>query len=399
MKNVRGFLSGRVRWPLVLTVCAIVVAVALLFFRYQLVSVGPMLLYRIDTLSGSACDMNALHGAACKPYVSPNLIVCGGASIYSRSGTCPSPSTSARSTPMPSSTPLDPLAAANHAFEALDMAKPENTWSFGSNTTITRLQTSNDELTQVLEATDGSLYAVYYSTCEQGDPGCDAYHLGVFDGDTLREIWLPHGPLSAGQEEWGQMYLLDTSTPDAATVQVSPVRCARPISILKCDPQLAREYRVTDQVIDRVPVTDDDSLSMDIDEHLSDGETCAVDSSAESSTLVDSIAVGGRRRPLVSKHDFSSATGHLQLPPNAIGAYCTHFQGIDILVVEDWRDLIFVITRKGLSLAALAEPFAITSHHMLLWAQTSDERTAGTGHYLDVTRNVPAASAAPDNRR
>ena len=399
MKNVWGFLSGRVRWPLVLTVCAFVVAIALLFFRYQLVSVGPTLLYRIDTLSGSACDMNGLHSAACKPYVSPNLIACGGATIYSRTGNCPSPSALGLATPMQPSNPLDPLAAANHVFEALEMARPENTWTFGTSTTITRLQTSNDDLAQVLEATGGNLYAVYYSTCGQAGPGCDAYHLGVFDGDTLREIWLPHGPLSAGQEEWGQMYLLDTSTPDAQTVQVSPVRCARPISILKCDPQLAREYRVTDRDIVRVPVTNDDSLSMDIDEHLSDGETCAVDSSAESSALVDSIAVGGRRRPLVSKHDFSSATGHLQLPPNAIGAYCTHFQGIDVLVVEDWRDLTFVISRKGLSLAALAEPFAITAHHMLLWAQTSDERTAGTGHYLDVTRNAAAASAAPENRR
>jgi hypothetical protein len=356
---MRGFLTMRVRLPVVVVASAVLVTLILLVFRYALVPVGSDV-YRIDTLGGTFCKY------PCQTFP-PQIMPTQG----------PTP------TPFNFSASLATLskderlqAQRSHRLQQLAALRPMSMSNFGQQMEVTPLQL-HLQFHQVLESADGSLYIVAESCAWVGAGGCSRYHLGILDGDRLMEIWLPH---KSG--EWQQMEMLATSTPEVVLVRT-----------MAWGEMNMRQYRVSRHDIIQTAVTHEGAATTPIDKRLGSGETCRADPDLASTTYVDAFDATGHARPLVSKADFLYATQHaIELSdPNVV--YCTHFQDVDLLVVGFFDTRVtFVVAPGHVWLASPAEPSAITPHHMVLFTSVIDAQgfpSGDTFDYANVTRKSP----------
>ena len=358
---MENLLKMRIRWPWVIVVCAIMVTVLLVIFRYHYVLLGSDV-YRIDALTRQFCKY------PCQT-IPPQ--------VYPSQG--------------PTRTPfnIDAYMATQPMDEQrkyarvkrlllLQASKPMSMSNFGQQTDAAHFRLSA-LVHDVLEASDGELWVIYETCAFIGPGGCSRYHFGILDGGQLMEIWLPHD-----HGEWNEMGLAPTTTLDAPVVRVG-----------QWGATTLRQYRVTKNDIVQSPVSGEGSFSngaTNYDKHLRSGETCRLDPLPASAAFVNAVDARGRARSLVSKSAFLAATQNLVQLTDPEFAYCTHFHDLDMLVVGYLESQVtFAVATDRLWLASPGAPFAITPNHLIQFTDVLDERGAPTGSwdYVNVTLKRP----------
>jgi len=352
-------LKMQIRWVWVAIVSAVMVGVLLAIYRYHYVWVGSDV-YRIDAVTGHFCKYPCVT-------IPPQVLASQG----------PTPTPFNLDAYMATQPMNDQLRYARaKRLQLLQASKPMSMSNFGQQTEAVHFRL-NALFHDVLEASDGRLWVIYETCAFIGAGGCSRYHFAMLDGDQLTEIWLPHD-----HGEWNIMNLTSASTPDAPVVRVNQGGTT------------PRQYRVTEHDIIQGPVSDEVYLSntaTNYDKHLQSGETCRLNRSPASPTLVNAVGAHGRVRPLVSKSDFLAATQNIVQVSDPDFIYCTHFLEADLLIVGYGESQATLVIAPGLWLASPGAPFAITKHHLVQFTDVLDERGAPTGSwdYVNVTGKRP----------
>lgn len=335
-----NFFSLRPRWPLVLGVGATLVVLVLIVFRYQYV-MSSSGVYRIDTLTGHFCQY------PCTPEPFP-----------------PTPVTASTPTPAPTTfseylanQPVDEqlgYAREQRFLALLALAPPANMANFGQQMTAASFHADN-LIGQGFETSSRALYVVY-SHCASEGTGCEHYHLGILDGDTLQEIWLPHALSSGLQSEyWQYMEVLSSSEGDTVVVRGQN------------SDGTTHQYSVSSSAITEVKPSTSGDLALPVLRTLGDGASCQIDNARDSPTFVWAMVAQGRKSALVTKNDFLAMTNKTIRLKDVDVLYCTHFQDVDMLVVGSSGMYVTIVLKNGsLRLASPGNPIIITSHHLLL---------------------------------
>ncbi|MDQ6766957.1 MAG: hypothetical protein M3Z41_04025 [Candidatus Eremiobacteraeota bacterium] len=319
------------------------IALVLITFRDRYVQVGQDV-YRIDALTGSFCRYPC---ETFPPQVLPSV------------GPTPTPyNREADIAQLPIGEQL--AYARGDRFRKLQAAAgPFDMANFGQQMETVALHL-DDVIKQAFESSDGMLYVVY-SHCTSIGAGCERYHMGFIAGDSLTEVWLPHGPLP-----WLYMELLSSSTPDTAVVRASDQ-----------DGKI-HQFAVSSRGIVHIPITRDGSLDVRLPHALDSGESCRLEPRSGSSTMIWAIDAKGHQRELVSKRDFRNATENLIELTDVAEAWCTHFYDVNMLVAGDQyqQDVTFMLTPGRIRLAASNAPSFMTRHSMM-FAETKTDKDGG----------------------